>query len=430
MPEHCLKAVFDGNDGCDFSASFVDFECEQYWQVGAPPAALVALVVRFGGVTFYTVVDPDDASVIRADAPTSLDALERCLSKLGRPLFRVGESISLCPVSIPKPWGQEIWYTGIESRGQALAGIAGASVPLAWLLAAFPRMLTGSDGRGLVLLKILDPLPTEVYGDLYLELHEEKREVYVVTHVSPSAWPNGTGAIRYGASPQQLAASGDIEAYKAAFLKAIRQYEHVRRQIDQQLDAIGGDRETALLSVPAALREEEVALREQMNAFTALKPLRVGDVVKVPLNFPHSLQHGVRTVEFQTPVYERKILSFAQKVLTQSHWDSEYAIEHMVFEEPVSDLEQIDAGSWGHEERIVSFPDFEVRRICLNSGASYVLKTDGYALAMGILGEVNVPGAALGPEQAVLLPPRGETTVVQGIARQQSVFLVAFPRHD
>src|SRR5690625_7657891 len=46
------------------------------------------------------------------------------------------------------------------------------------------------------------PLPVEVVGDLYFELHEEKREVYVVTSIDPQAWPEGIGAIRYGRSEE------------------------------------------------------------------------------------------------------------------------------------------------------------------------------------------------------------------------------------
>ena len=66
-----------------------------------------------------------------------------------------------------------------------------------------------------------------------------------------------------------------------------------------------------------------------MESFTRLLDLRVGDVVRVEPYYPHSLQHGVRVVELQTPTYERFIISFAQQVVTQDHWDSEHAIAHM-----------------------------------------------------------------------------------------------------
>ena len=82
---------------------------------------------------------------------------------------------------------------------------------------------------------------------------------------------------------------------------------------------------------------EEKNLRQEMNSFTSMHTLRVGDVISIPTYTPHALQHGVRAIEFQTPHYERQILSFAQKVLTQSDWDTESAIANAVItSEPAS----------------------------------------------------------------------------------------------
>ena len=159
------------------------------------------------------------------------------------------------------------------------------------------------------------------------------------------------------------------------------------------------------------------------------RPDEVGDVVEVPLLLPHSLQHGVRTIEFQTPVYERKILSFAQKVLTQDHWDTASAIEQMDLlppEQGPSDLLESREGLT--IERIVDFDDFEVRRITLSSERVLSLHcVDSYELLMVVSGEVVCEGHCYGPESALILPMlfNGELSVGHG--PESAVFLLAAP---
>ena len=46
-----------------------------------------------------------------------------------------------------------------------------------------------------------------------------------------------------------------------------------------------------------------------MATLLASTELRVGDVVTIPPGTPHSLLRGVTVVEFQTPVFERRILA-------------------------------------------------------------------------------------------------------------------------
>src|SRR5690606_35807905 len=129
-----------------------------------------------------------------------------------------------------------------------------------------------------------------------------------------------------------------------AYGAAVKRYEAVRRAIDALLDEKKQQQGMALSQPVAAhqlklwinelsqvaeyqhLIEFEKEYKQAMNSFIALQPLAVGDVVTVPRLVPHALQHGVRVVEFQTPVYERKILSFGQKVLTQEHWDTVEAL--------------------------------------------------------------------------------------------------------
>ena len=337
------------------------------------------------------------------------------------------------PVHIPKPWGQEIWYTGIEVRGQSTVMAQGHRVPLPWLLSLMPGFLVADSAEHIILLKILDPLPDERYGDLYFEMHEQKQEVYVVTHIDSLAWPDGVGGIRLGFNQRKRSEFNDDAAFKAAYLTAVRDYEVVRREIDRQLDqqrlahnmALDDPVDSATLNtwlsaLPQALLVLESEKRAAMYAYTAIQDLQVGDVVKVPCFTPHALQHGVRTVEFQTPVYERKILSFTQKVLTQTHWDTEEALEKIALDTPaIPMLEQIHSTTDTVVERVVTFSDFEVLRIRLAARTHYYLPAcRTYRLLIVISGSLvcyatdsstptqakyTLPQQYL-PAQAVLLP--------------------------
>jgi hypothetical protein len=356
--------------------------------------------------------------------------------------FSLHSPLRLEQVHIPKPWGQEIWYTGVEQRGVCgFAAPAGESVPLPWVLETLAPWLTGGPSE-LVLLKILDPLPEAVWGDLYFELHEEKREVYVVTHVDKSAWPDGIGAIRFGFDSQVRSNYSSEAEFKSAYRASVAAYESVRRKIDAALDTRREQQGIALdaplapeqlmgwqQSLDAGLLREERALRSAMEAFTRLMPLRVGDVVKVPCYTPHALQHGVRTVEFQTPVYERKILSFAQKVLTQQHWDTDDGVALMALEPEAQKPFTVCYQSEGVlVERIVDFADFTVQRWMLQRGSRHSVELGGsYVLVMAIEGEVVIGDCLLSPEQACLVPATMVSMCVSQRGDGRATALVASP---
>ncbi len=157
-----------------------------------------------------------------------------------------------------------------------------------------------------------------------------------------------------------------------------------------------------------------------MEAFHGYLPLRPGDVVEVPLNVPHSLQHGVRTIEFQTPVYERKIISFCQQVLTQQDWDTRDAVELMELVAPSRpDLPRLNKlnGRGIDEgvvvEEVVCFSDFRVVRVALSSMASCKLQAETYRLLIVVQGSVVVRQVEVHKEEAVLLPASHETTHIR-----------------
>ena len=203
-------------------------------------------------------------------------------------------------------------------------------------------------------------------------------------------------------------------------MQAVEAYEVVRREID----GLGPDN-----SASQALLAKELRLRNAMDGFSHLQPLSLGDVVKVPLLTPHSLQHGVRTVEFQTPVYERKILSFAQKVLTQDHWDTREAVRQMCLEQveriPFDVLRQRKGVL---VERIVDFNDFEVHRVSLHPDTFFTMEPlMHYGLVIVVEGSLSVDGMVFRSEQALILPRYWGGKLIPAQPTSPLVFLLAMP---
>lgn len=411
----------------EVSSCFVfSYTFEQYYLPESPRLDLLACVAlsRVDGkvVAHAAVVEATETARAGLESLTPTpEAVKGYVDSLGAAWVDLFKALVLKPIAIAKPWGQEIWYTGIEERGQSLVlGDGGGETPLPWMLSLAPNLFAGGCEQALCLLKILDPLPDEVYGDLYFEMHEKKREVYVVTHIDEKAWPDGKGGIRFGFNQALRAELGD-DAFTKAYFAAVKAYEEVRREIDVSFDErrekLGvGNNEPVAASVlkewhaqlPVSLQEQELLRRRSMESFTAVKELVLGDVVKVPCLTPHSLQHGVRTIEFQTPVYERKILSFAQKVLTQAHWDTEDALELMSLAEPRDEVLPVLAESQGYcVEQVVRFDDFEVLRVSLQAESAcdleMFLSGVNYALFMPVSGQPTLSGQALSPESALLL---------------------------
>lgn len=412
--------------GCEQGLFSHTFSFCEYWLDERPSYSLTAcyFVANINAsMELHFCVAPTADISDAVSSLTSLDDLQVFCERMGLPLFSDRKPIPLVPLSIKKPWGQEVWYTGIEARGVAQAGVKQQLSLLPWVLAAAPNRLTCFRHRELILLKILDPLAEAVKGDLYFELHQKKREVYVVTAIDEKAWPDGVGGIRFGFDPDVVGQYPDEQSFRQSYLSAVKQYEIVRREID----ALS---ERGINSLPAGLLARESVLRSNIEAYTQLKPLSVGDVVQVPCFTPHSLLHGVRTVEFQTPVYERLILSFAQQVLTQSHWDTEQAIGKMtVSQPPVPIFEILDNTGGVLVERIVDFEDFEVRRIKLPPGADFQLALEAdYGLLMPVSGRLDLAGVMIEAEQAVLLPNTWIGCQVSNFGGFELCFLLAYPK--
>ncbi|MEH6589643.1 MAG: hypothetical protein V7746_05255 [Halioglobus sp.] len=398
----------------------VDFSLGSYWDPAQPSIPLTAIYLLTADGLHISVTDQ---AVLPAGEDTAVAMYRAWVESKNLLSYHLGTTLGLSPLSVPKPWGQEIWYSGVEERGVCNFRKAGREVPIPWLQAALPGAELGEPGEPLMLLKILDPSPEPVTGDLYFELHEEKQEVYVVTNVDTAAWPDGVGYIRIGFDSGKLAAYADNEeGFRQAYLSAVQAYEAVRRSIDTLPDTAAPD---------ASLIAREQQLRAEMDGYSHMRPLRLGDVVKVPLLTPHSLQHGVRTIEFQTPVYERKILSFAQEVLTQGHWDTAAAVRQMSLYTPdQATFTPLQDRPGLLVERIVDFSDFEVMRVSLDGDSMLVLPAlKTYAMVIVVEGVLGLDEGKYGSEQSAILPRGWEGALAPLEAAHPLVLLLALPKH-
>lgn len=190
--------------------------------------------------------------------------------------------VTLLPATVDKPWGREIWYSGIEARGESCVQTGNDTRPLSHFLASHGRQ------KPVTLLKTLHATA----GHLYVEVHATKSEIYAVEQVSADE------GMLLGVDQNKRRKLGDA-GLRAALLAAAQAAEAA----DGKLDAVE-------------------ALLERVH-------LRVGDVVTIPASQPHCLRHGSTVVEFQTPVFERKILAASQPVKTQASWDCAAAVDLM-----------------------------------------------------------------------------------------------------
>ncbi|HEX7927042.1 MAG TPA: hypothetical protein VF678_05575 [bacterium] len=367
------------------------------------------------------------------------------------------EPMPLSPCIVPKPWGREIWYTGIEARGRAGVRTQTGESELPYALGMFPVPTIGEDEKPPVLLKALDPLPQAVIGDLYLEVHNEKWEVYVVMDVDRTAWADGIGRLRAGLAPEIVRRyrakmpSGWEAQIGKDLTAAIKSYEDVRRRIDmlndQTLQSLGADpkqgtpsehRAAVAAAIPSALQKEEVQRRAAVESFLGHMDMPVGAVACLRPGVLHSLQHGVKVIEFQTPTYERLIAMFAQKVLTQPHWDVDAAVARMekdTFTQPPLDVLQRTETSL--LERVVTFPEFTVTRLTLQPGAAHETATAGngaYQLLVGVKGggAVRSPDGrswALKSDLAYLIPATLGRFSITATGSEPLVLLVTTPTH-
>lgn len=276
---------------------------------------------------------------------------------------------ALQPVVVEKPWGREVWYSGIEARGESRVGVGQDAVPLSEFLRRHGRE------RDIVLLKALHP----DQGDLYVELHDVKWEIYAVDAVDHALWPDG-GRMLLGIDQRRRRALG--ERFNTALLSAAQALEAA---VQRGASTRNGGNEQA----------PEVA---DVARFLNAVPVHPGDMVTIPPTMPHSLLRGVSVIEFQTPVFERKILAASQPVKTQRTWDSAAAVAAMDAE---SAPEVASPATTGEAART---PHFAVTAI--GQGERRVVPP--WAVGWVSRGEVRAGGLCFAARTAFVAPSRVE----------------------
>ena len=294
------------------------------------------------------------------------------------------------PVYVPKPWGREVWYTGIENRGVAHVSDGTRRSLLPWVLSVAPRLLTRSRDQNVMLVKVLEPFSDPLYGNLYYELHPKKQEVYIVTDIDEMAWPDVIGEIKLGVNQTIRRLHRDDKAFRRAFIDALRAYQAIRNRIDSHIQVGDRNNKLSLASsltpkdkreldrfVPMQLKKTERDLRRRVDMFFDSAHVSAGSVVKVPPYAPHAVQHGVRCLGFQTQHYDRLIFASCQKVLTQKDWDIEEAVATMLID---SDSQHETANSpqatGSPSEPIAVLEELSVCRMEILSGTSRALTND------------------------------------------------------
>ena len=276
---------------------------------------------------------------------------------------------ALQPVVVEKPWGREVWYSGVEARGESRVGVDQDAVLLSEFLRRHGRE------RDIVLLKALHP----DQGDLYVELHEVKWEVYAVDAVDHALWPDG-GRMLLGIDQRRRRALG--ERFDAALLAAAEASEAaVQRGVTTRNGGNG--------------KAPEVA---DVARFLNAVAVRPGDIVTIPPTMPHSLLRGVSVVEFQTPVFERKILAASQPVKTQRTWDSAAAVAAMDAESAPAVASPATTGETART------PHFAV--VAIGQGERRIVPP--WAVGWVCRGEVRAGGLCFAARTAFVAPSRVE----------------------
>ncbi len=348
----------------------------------------------------------DRTTLIKIINSSSLTPIESVAKNRNVSIIQPNKPFQLEALKIPKPWGYESWYTGIEKRGVVKVLDKHGKTELPYSLNIFKKQILGDYTEDIILLKKLIPRAEDVIGDLYYEMHEKKWEVYVVTEIDKSAWPKGIAVIKAGLNPKK------ISEYKKkfgndwkinlinTFKKTTNEYEKIRLKIDNCNEVISSN-----------LLSKESELREKTASFVGDCYVKNGDIVSFPPYLIHSLQHGIKVIEFQTPHYERLIVMFGQKVITQDMWDTNEALEKIIpneYKPPQLKILHKSAGIL--LERIVDFPHFTADRLILETEMIWEEQLiNKYQILIVISGEATIvneleESISINLEEALFLP--------------------------
>ncbi|MFA5103988.1 MAG: hypothetical protein WC527_02295 [Candidatus Margulisiibacteriota bacterium] len=364
---------------------------------------------------------PDPINKLSADHHTPI------ISE-GRPLLLLGSPLE-------KAWGFEHTFTMIDPRQvNDVSDDLGRTAKLPDVLNLFPEGFGINPETNLILLKILKPGSTPIKSDLYLEVHWEKEEAYVVTKIDREAWPDGVAQIVCGLDPDLLElykynfAESWEARYKADFKAASDAY---RIEVYEKYTANG----------ESAPEEVESKLRQEVYRFIGKKDVREGDVLVFPKGTVHSLQHGIQVAEILTPHYERGIiLPTPQKVTSfGGDWSTDKAFDAMIMRSYESPDFNLVANPFGHQiDDLVSFQMgnylLRAHRVYMESGGIFNDNTEyypnlrSYHMLLPISGKLTVSSniadsLLIGPEHGLIIPASTGEYVVGNPSGDVSIYL-------
>ena len=209
------------------SALLMEYPYKKYWLKESseePIATKLTAIITYdhGRVHFFV----DDFLLPYSFVNTSYESIGQLHSefreKLSLDWIGLEQGFHIQPTHIPKQWGEEIWYSGIEERGVSYIQLGKQKVLLPYILSLFPQQLVNDCDKDVLLLKILNPKPIPSSGDLYCELHEKKKEVYIITNIDETAYPDGRGKMKLGINLAKRASYKTQEEFSRDMLKSIQ----------------------------------------------------------------------------------------------------------------------------------------------------------------------------------------------------------------
>ena len=314
--------------------------------------------------------------------------------------------VPLKPTKVEKPWGHELWYTGMEARGESHVVTPQGDLPLSRFLTLSPEI---SRNTPIILIKQLNPHSEPMLGDLYLEAHHTKHEVYFVTNIDRGAWPQGDAKIRLGINQTIRSKYNSDNDFRQAYLESIEEYRLAHDLEDNTKESV----------------QDKIRFRQKMNTFTNMVSVTEGTIIDVPPLIPHSLQHGVQVLELQTPTYERMVISASQPLATLENWDSEQAVNEISFSSAtVYKQTKIERGFIP----VASPKGFEAWKIQIEPGDTHLFEADlAYGICVTIDGNSVIGELPQTKNEACFIPGSSLPIHFRNTAKVPAVCLVSGP---
>ena len=325
---------------------------------------------------------------------------------VGDKTIQLGIPVPLKPVKVEKPWGHELWYTGMETRGESHIVTPQGDLPLSLYLTLSPKIPRNTP---IILIKQLNPRSEPLIGDLYLEAHHTKHEVYFVTRVDRAAWPLGKAKIRLGVNQKIRSEYNSDRDFRQAYLESIQEYQLALSLEENTKESV----------------QDKNRLRQKMNTFTNMVSISEGAIIDVPPLIPHSLQHGVQVLELQTPSYERMIISASQPLATQEAWDSEKAIDEI-------NLSSATIYKQTRSEKgfipVASPKGFGAWKIPIEPGDTHLFEADlAYGICVTMDGSSIIEGLPQKKNEACFVPSSSLPIHFRNTAKVPAICLVSGP---